>query len=205
MSFLWGLTVLGNTHWPGDVQADAVWPPHQRGRAGPGGIPPQVRTTVPPHHIGSECTAWQRYVFVCFFHFRMLVDNVSNKLVQSFGRQEFVVPSNVLGLVYGQTVVWMGALFCPLLPLINVAKFIILFYIKKVTHLVLTSVTHMAEIGCFFFHCWILIQLILNTSITTFFFRPHSLITVGRRRKRFAPPPPLSFSWWSSCAVGAWP
>lgn len=64
---------------------------------------------------------------------RMLVDNVSNKLVQSFGRQEFVVPSNVLGLVYGQTVVWMGALFCPLLPLINVAKFIILFYIKKTT------------------------------------------------------------------------
>lgn len=86
-----------------------------------------------------------------FFHFRMLVDNVSNKLVQSFGRQEFVVPSNVLGLVYGQTVVWMGALFCPLLPLINVAKFIILFYIKKVTHLVLTSVTYMAEIGCCFF------------------------------------------------------
>lgn len=81
----------------------------------------------------------------------MLVDNVSNKLVQSFGRQEFVVPSNVLGLVYGQTVVWMGALFCPLLPLINVAKFIILFYIKKVTHLVLTSVTYMAEIGCCFF------------------------------------------------------
>lgn len=58
---------------------------------------------------------------------------MSNKLVQSFGRQEFVVPSNVLGLVYAQTVVWMGALFCPLLPLINVVKFIILFYIKKVT------------------------------------------------------------------------
>lgn len=104
------------------------------------------------HHITLEVNALHdsvMFLFV-FFHFRMLVDNVSNKLVQSFGRQEFVVPSNVLGLVYGQTVVWMGALFCPLLPLINVAKFIILFYIKKVTHLVLTSVTNMAEIVFFF-------------------------------------------------------
>uniref|UniRef100_A0A3B3UBF6 Transmembrane channel-like protein n=1 Tax=Poecilia latipinna TaxID=48699 RepID=A0A3B3UBF6_9TELE len=49
------------------------------------------------------------------------------------GRQEFVVPSNVLGLVYGQTVVWTGALFCPLLPLINTVKFVILFYCKKIT------------------------------------------------------------------------
>uniref|UniRef100_A0A665VSN2 Transmembrane channel-like protein n=1 Tax=Echeneis naucrates TaxID=173247 RepID=A0A665VSN2_ECHNA len=54
-------------------------------------------------------------------------------LLEWLGRQEFVVPSNVLGLVYGQTVVWMGALFCPLLPLINTIKFVILFYCKKVT------------------------------------------------------------------------
>ncbi|XP_029361088.1 transmembrane channel-like protein 7 [Echeneis naucrates] len=64
---------------------------------------------------------------------RMVVDNWSCKLAQWLGRQEFVVPSNVLGLVYGQTVVWMGALFCPLLPLINTIKFVILFYCKKVT------------------------------------------------------------------------
>ncbi|KAG7237649.1 hypothetical protein INR49_032095 [Caranx melampygus] len=62
---------------------------------------------------------------------RMVVDNWQNKLTQWFGRQEFVVPSNVLGLVYGQTVVWAGALFCPLLPLMNTIKFIILFYTKK--------------------------------------------------------------------------
>ncbi|XP_019948527.1 transmembrane channel-like protein 7 [Paralichthys olivaceus] len=64
---------------------------------------------------------------------RMVVDNWSSKLAQWVGRQEFVVPSNVLGLVYGQTVVWTGALFCPLLPLINTIKFIILFYTKKIT------------------------------------------------------------------------
>ncbi|XP_036928882.1 transmembrane channel-like protein 7 [Acanthopagrus latus] len=64
---------------------------------------------------------------------RMVVDNWSCKLAQWVGRQEFVVPANVLGLVYGQTVVWTGALFCPLLPLINTVKFVILFYCKKIT------------------------------------------------------------------------
>ncbi|XP_043971867.1 transmembrane channel-like protein 7 isoform X1 [Gambusia affinis] len=64
---------------------------------------------------------------------RMMVDHWSCKLTQWVGRQEFVVPSNVLGLVYGQTVVWTGALFCPLLPLINTVKFVILFYCKKIT------------------------------------------------------------------------
>ncbi|XP_044064055.1 transmembrane channel-like protein 7 [Siniperca chuatsi] len=64
---------------------------------------------------------------------RMVVDNWSSKLAQWVGRQEFVVPSNVLGLVYGQTVVWTGALFCPLLPLINTIKFVILFYCKRIT------------------------------------------------------------------------
>ncbi|XP_068180870.1 transmembrane channel-like protein 7 isoform X2 [Antennarius striatus] len=64
---------------------------------------------------------------------RMVVDNWSSKLAQWLGRQEFVVSANVLGLVYGQTVAWTGALFCPLLPFINTIKFVILFYIKKVT------------------------------------------------------------------------
>ncbi|XP_062255817.1 transmembrane channel-like protein 7 [Platichthys flesus] len=64
---------------------------------------------------------------------RMVVDKCSCKLTQWVGRQEFVVPSNVLGLVYGQAVVWTGTLFCPLLPLINTIKFIILFYCKKIT------------------------------------------------------------------------
>ncbi|KAG7270142.1 hypothetical protein CRUP_027212 [Coryphaenoides rupestris] len=64
---------------------------------------------------------------------RMVVDRSSMKLVQWVGRQEFEVPANVLGLVYGQTVVWTGALFCPLLPLINTLKFVMVFYCKKVT------------------------------------------------------------------------
>ncbi|KAL6109396.1 tmc4 [Pungitius sinensis] len=72
-------------------------------------------------------------LFLVEFPRRMVVDNWSSKLAQWVGRQEFVVPANVLGLVYGQTVVWTGALFCPLLPLINTVKFILLFYFKKTT------------------------------------------------------------------------
>ncbi|KAG5856356.1 hypothetical protein ANANG_G00007130 [Anguilla anguilla] len=64
---------------------------------------------------------------------RMVVDHCSCKLVKFVGRQEFVVPQNVLGLVYGQTVVWVGALFCPLLPVINTVKFVIIFYCKRIT------------------------------------------------------------------------
>lgn len=74
-------------------------------------------------------------IFNCVFPnvgLRMVVDNWSSKVSQLVGRQEFVVSSNVLGLVYSQTVVWTGALFCPLLPLINTVKFVILFYCKKV-------------------------------------------------------------------------
>ncbi|XP_052003199.1 transmembrane channel-like protein 7 [Xyrauchen texanus] len=64
---------------------------------------------------------------------RIVVDYCSCKLVQWVGRQEFLVPPNVLALVYSQTVVWTGALFCPLLPLINTIKFILFFYCKKIT------------------------------------------------------------------------
>lgn len=42
------------------------------------------------------------------------------------------MPDEVLGLIYAQTVVWVGSFFCPLLPLLNTAKFLLLFYLKKV-------------------------------------------------------------------------
>ncbi|XP_050987921.1 LOW QUALITY PROTEIN: transmembrane channel-like protein 7 [Labeo rohita] len=64
---------------------------------------------------------------------RIVVDHCSCKLSQWVGRQEFLVPPNVLALVYSQTVVWTGALFCPLLPIINTVKFIIFYYCKKIT------------------------------------------------------------------------
>ncbi|XP_014649759.1 PREDICTED: transmembrane channel-like protein 4 [Ceratotherium simum simum] len=54
-------------------------------------------------------------------------------LGRMMGTQEFQVPDEVLGLTYAQTVVWVGSFFCPLLPLLNTAKFLLLFYLKKFT------------------------------------------------------------------------
>ena len=54
------------------------------------------------------------------------------KLFQCWGEQEFAIPDNVLGIVYGQTICWIGAFFSPLLPAIATLKFIIIFYVKEV-------------------------------------------------------------------------
>ncbi|XP_066569067.1 transmembrane channel-like protein 7 isoform X2 [Amia ocellicauda] len=63
----------------------------------------------------------------------MVVDYCPCSLARWLGRQEFSVPQCVLGLVYGQMVVWTGAFYCPLLPLINTVKFIIFFYCRRVS------------------------------------------------------------------------
>lgn len=47
-------------------------------------------------------------------------------------REEFLVPTNVLDIVAGQTVTWMGLFYCPLLPLLNSIFIFLTFYIKKV-------------------------------------------------------------------------
>ncbi|KAH0626479.1 hypothetical protein JD844_001473 [Phrynosoma platyrhinos] len=65
---------------------------------------------------------------------KMLVTYLpSCPLLKLLGQQEFMVPSNVLDLVYGQILCWTGALFCPLLPVLNTIKYIAVFYLKKLT------------------------------------------------------------------------
>ncbi|XP_030400665.1 transmembrane channel-like protein 4 isoform X2 [Gopherus evgoodei] len=64
---------------------------------------------------------------------KLLVTHGPAPLARLWGQQEFLVPPNVLDLVYGQTVCWVGAAFSPLLPLLNTAKFVLLFYLKKFT------------------------------------------------------------------------
>lgn len=54
-------------------------------------------------------------------------------LAKWWGQQEFAIPQNVLEIVYGQTICWIGTYYCPLLPAISTIKYFIVFYIKKVS------------------------------------------------------------------------
>uniref|UniRef100_K9IME7 Transmembrane channel-like protein n=1 Tax=Desmodus rotundus TaxID=9430 RepID=K9IME7_DESRO len=81
------------------------------------------------------------------------------------GTQEFEVPDEVLGLIYAQTVTWVGSFFCPLLPLLNTAKLLLLFYLKKVVLFSTCSPasrTFRASMASFFFPLVLLLGLAIS-------------------------------------------
>ncbi|XP_035966371.1 transmembrane channel-like protein 8 isoform X1 [Halichoerus grypus] len=64
---------------------------------------------------------------------RLLVERFSGPFWAWLDREEFLVPKNVLDIVAGQTITWMGLFYCPLLPLLNSIFIFLTFYIKKYT------------------------------------------------------------------------
>lgn len=70
---------------------------------------------------------------------RLIVRHCDCGLAKWWGQQEFAIPQNVLEIVYGQTICWIGTFYSPMLPAICTIKYFFIFYIKKVSFLFLRA------------------------------------------------------------------
>ncbi|XP_020744670.2 transmembrane channel-like protein 8 isoform X2 [Odocoileus virginianus] len=104
------------------------------------------------------------FAFLVSLPRRMLVERFSGRFWVWLDREEFLVPKNVLDIVEGQTVTWMGLFYCPLLPLLNSVFIFLTFYIKKYTLLRNSRASprrFRASSSIFFFQLVLLLGLLL--------------------------------------------
>ncbi|XP_064126741.1 transmembrane channel-like protein 8 isoform X3 [Loxodonta africana] len=125
------------------------------------------------------------FAFLVTLPRRLLVERFSGKFWAWLDREEFLVPKNVLDIVAGQTVTWMGLFYCPLLPLLNSVFIFLTFYIKKYTLLRNSRASprlFRASSSIFFFQLVLLLGLLL------------AAVPLGYVVSRW------SRSWWSSAS-----
>ncbi|XP_052361061.1 transmembrane channel-like protein 5 [Oncorhynchus keta] len=76
------------------------------------------------------------FIMLGSFFGEFLSNVIGTKCIQSLGVPEFDVARNVLDLIYAQTLAWIGIYFSNpvwFFPVIQIIKFFILFYLKKVS------------------------------------------------------------------------
>ncbi|XP_053132067.1 transmembrane channel-like protein 7 isoform X3 [Hemicordylus capensis] len=91
--------------------------------------------------VGQEMYKLLMFDFIIIFAITVFIDfprklmvtYCSWKAFQWCGLQEFAIPDNVLEIVYGQTICWIGTFYCPLLPAIATIKYFVIFYLKKIS------------------------------------------------------------------------
>lgn len=106
------------------------------------------------------------FAFLVTLPRRLLVERLSGRFWVWLDREEFLVPKNVLDIVEGQTVTWMGLFYCPLLPLLNSVFIFLTFYIKKYTLLRNSRASvrrFRASSSLFFFQLVLVLGLLLAT------------------------------------------